>query len=154
MPDYNKMWEEYKNSVINRVSNPGQTLATALQEGMPSEENPVGMFGIGSIGKAGKATKEVMSDANMFKYLNRHKSRAEQILPDNTKVYQMKRGEWANEEGQVIFKDTQHMLDSLRDYHMAQEAKLNNIIPNKEMMPNVQRSTSPFYKDPFKDTTQ
>jgi len=43
--------KEYMGVVKERITNPTQTLATALKEGMPTEENPLGMFGIGSISK-------------------------------------------------------------------------------------------------------
>lgn len=39
----------YGERVVSRVTHPLETLAKALKEGMPTEENPLGMFGIAGI---------------------------------------------------------------------------------------------------------
>lgn len=43
------MFENYINTVKGRLADPLGTLATALKEGMPTKENPLGMFGFGGI---------------------------------------------------------------------------------------------------------
>src|SRR5574340_755774 len=43
------MFENYINTVKGRLADPLGTLATALKEGMPTKENPLGMFGFGGL---------------------------------------------------------------------------------------------------------
>jgi len=135
---------QYGGEVKNRVMNPGQTLATALKEGMPTEQNPLGMFGVGSVGKVGKGVEESF-------LTNMSKDKQKIILPDKTAIFKTKEGTWVNDQGKLIFEDSQHMMDSLRDLQMFQKQQ------NMSMLPDVMssnRPSSPFYKDPFKDTTR
>lgn len=54
------MFEDYVGRVKGRFADPLGTLATALKEGMPTKENPLGMFGFGGLVKGqliGRGTK-------------------------------------------------------------------------------------------------
>ena len=134
---------QYGGEVKNRVMNPGQTLATALQQGMPTQENPLGMFGVGNIAKAGKATEHTAEE--LFR-LRRHGDGSKITLPDNTKIFKMKDNSWVDETGKIIFEDSQHMYDSLKDLQMAKQQQANATMPN---VMSSNRPSSPFYKNPF-----
>lgn len=146
MDMYKEWFVPYAGQVKYRILNPGQTLATALKEGMPTQENPVGMFGIGSIGKAGRVAKRLVQEVpEEIDQTLRHVSRQKVTLPTGEQVMKMKDGTWADQTGKTIFDDTQHMYDSLKDLSMSKS----------QMMPDVMssnRPSSPFYKDPFGDT--
>lgn len=153
---------KYGAEVKNRVMNPGQTIAAALKEGMPTEQNPLGMFGFGGITKFGRQPKRIPVEEPTKELLD-HSLRANDwqsvTLPDKTPLYKLKDGAWADDTGKVVFEDTQHMFDSLRDLRMAMETKQNTminpaIVPNSPQVMRSNRPSSPFYKDPFMDTTK
>lgn len=137
---------QYGGEVKNRVMNPGQTLATALQQGMPTEQNPLGMFGFGGLGTVGKVAKAAEHTPEELFMLRRHSDGSKITLPDSTKIFKMKDNSWVDEKGKIVFEDTQHMYDSLKDLQMVKQQQ--QMAP----MPDVMRSnrpSSPFYKDPF-----
>lgn len=153
MPDYNRMWEQYKQDVLNRVQNPGQTLATALREGMPTEQNPLGMFGAGGITKV-HGLPEVFKGARE-KALDWPLTEPKSMLPEGVKpskdftkiklvngtiMHKLDDGRFIDETGKLVFDDLKALIEHI-----------------KNPMPAVIGSngpSSPFYKDPFKDTTR
>jgi hypothetical protein len=145
-------YNEFKKDPINTF---GKTLATALQQGMPTQENPLGMFGAGAITK-------MHGLPNVFKS-NRHSGGMEgwkydvpkSALPDGvkaskdnlvislhdgTKMYKLDDGSFTDTTGKITFKDLPSLFDHI-----------------KNPPPQVVRSNRPEnlqYKDPFGDTTK
>lgn len=149
MPNYSEMWEKYKQEVLNRVQNPGQTLATALEQGMPTEEQPLGMFGLGGITKM-HGTPSVFKtprkepipwkyDEPSLKIPEGYKMSTDNTvitLPEGVKMYKLEDGGYIDETGKISFKSLKELLERPPDVFKSN------------------RPSSPFYKDPFKDTTQ
>ena len=151
MQMYKQWFTPYAEEVKQRVANPGQTLATALQKGMPTEQNPMGMFGAGGLGTIGKVAKAAEHTPEELFRLRRHGDATKITLPDSSEVFKMKDNSWADKTGKVVFEDTQHMYDSLRDLNMQKQQQQMAPTPN---VISSNRPSSPFYKDPFGDTTK
>ncbi|MDX9756252.1 MAG: hypothetical protein RBT52_01905 [Sulfurimonas sp.] len=155
MPDYSAMWEQYKKDVLNRIQNPGQTLAIALKEGIPTEENPLGMFGFGGITKLNKGTPSVFTSgrtkepipsyysdtpSNLPEGTRLHKDNEIFHLKDGTILYKISDGSFVDKTGSIRFEDKQQLLDSI-------------LTPTPKVFKS-NRPSSLNYKDPFKDTTK
>ena len=144
---------QYGGEVKNRVMNPGRTLATALQEGMPTEQNPLGMFGAGALTKMHglpnvfKTKRKEMPD---WKYDEPKSAIPEGFkaakdnqviqLPDGTKMFKLQDGSYTDTTGKLMFPDLKALFEHVKN-------------PPPEVM-RSNRPSSPFYKDPFTDTTQ
>lgn len=160
---YFKQWQE---GVNNRISNPGQALATALQESYPSQENPFGSFGgVGSIGKIGRMTRGMFdlnkgAEASVFRnplsaeQPNILKDTARSLrnpgankytLADNKTYYETPDGFFVDEFGKVAFKDKQELMDVARDIRIRMEMQKSGTNKYHDSMK---------YGDPFGDTTR
>ena len=146
---------QYGGEVKNRVMNPGQTLATALQQGMPTQENPLGMFGAGAITKLHNMPNVFKSNRpgggmEGWKYDVPKSALPEGVkasndnlvisLHDGTKMYKLDDGSFTDTTGKITFKDLPSLFDHI-----------------KNPPPQVVRSNRPEnlqYKDPFGDTTK
>ena len=149
MMDYLK---QYGGEVKNRVMNPGQTLATALQQGMPTEQNPLGMFGAGALTKMHNLPNVFKSGRpkggmGVWEYdvpksdfpegLKASKDKLVVPLPDGTKVYKLDDGSFTDTTGNITFKDLPELFNYIRNPNT-----LSSTIENLQ------------YKDPFGDTTK
>lgn len=149
MPDYAAMWEQYKKDVLNRVQNPGQTLATALQQGMPTEQNPLGMFGFGGMTKVGKGMPQVFHsyregvELPSFSFPQEMLSKLDKNHETThflgKKLYKLKDGSYIDETGLHMFEND---ADLAKAFKNLEKAKVKEEIYN------------PNYKPPFEDTTR
>ena len=118
----------YGEQVKERVTNPLQTLATALEEGMPTEENPTGMFGAGGITKIHglpEVFKSQGSKAPDWKFeeprssipegFKPSKDMAKVRLDDKTTMYKLDDGRFINEGGDIILDDLQALIDHIKN---------------------------------------
>lgn len=138
----------YGGQVKNRVMNPGQTLSAALQQGMPTQENPFGMFGAGAVtkihglpnvfrGGRGELPKwdYDVPKSQIPEGMKAAKDGQVIQLKDGTKLFKLDDGGYTDVTGKITFPDLQTLFEHIRN-------------PTPQVV-RSNRLSSPFYKNPL-----